>query len=72
MEALSAGVLPDLRRSAVLRSPEAFRQVVLGGVLSDRGMVSFADRFGPDDAEAIRGYIETRARAAAAAMSAAR
>jgi hypothetical protein len=41
-------------------------------VLSDRGMVSFADRFGPDDAEAIRGYIETRARAAAAAMSAAR
>jgi quinohemoprotein ethanol dehydrogenase len=72
MEALSAGVLPDLRRSAVLRSPEAFRQVVLGGALSDRGMVSFADRFGPDDAEAIRGYIETRARAAAVAMSAAR
>jgi len=70
MEAMSAGVLPDLRRSGVLRSSEAFRQVVIGGALSNRGMVSFAERFGPDDAEAIRGYIETRARAAATASSA--
>ena len=36
--------------------------LVIDGVLQDNGMVSFANRLSPEDAEAIRAYIADRAR----------
>ena len=47
-------------RSAVLghaRLPEAYRAVVLDGVLMRNGMISFSDFLKPDDVEAIRAYV---------------
>jgi quinohemoprotein ethanol dehydrogenase len=55
------GLFPDLRYSPMINSAEAFRAVVLDGVLTPRGMVSFRERFGAEDAEALRAYITQRA-----------
>lgn len=55
------GVFPDLRLSNRLGDPEAWADVVLEGVLADRGMVSFAQSLGEGDAEAIRAFIIRRA-----------
>jgi PQQ-dependent dehydrogenase (methanol/ethanol family) len=60
------GLFPDLRYSAMINTTEAFRSVVIDGVLQQRGMVSFRDRFDAGDAEALRAYITQRARAALA------
>jgi quinohemoprotein ethanol dehydrogenase len=57
----SSGLYPDLRTS----SAEVFaswKGIVLGGAFAARGMASFADVLGEDDAEAIRVYVATRAR----------
>ncbi len=40
---------------------DAFKQVVIDGILEDRGMVSFRKYLSADQAEAIRGYIASRA-----------
>ena len=45
----------------MINSADAFRAVVLDGVLTPRGMVSFRERFGDEDAEAVRAYITQRA-----------
>jgi PQQ-dependent dehydrogenase (methanol/ethanol family) len=58
------GLFPDLRYSPMLRSAEAFRSVVIDGILQSRGMVSFKGRFGAREAESLRAYITQRARAA--------
>lgn len=58
------GLFPDLRYSPMINTPEAFRSVVIDGVLQPRGMVSFKARFSAEDAEGIRAYITQRARAA--------
>ena len=55
------GVFPDLRYSAMLRSPEAFRAVVLGGALEKSGMASFKGRLTQDDVQAVRAYLIDRA-----------
>jgi PQQ-dependent dehydrogenase (methanol/ethanol family) len=55
------GLFPDLRYSPLLNSAEAFRSVVIDGVLTPRGMVSFRERFGVEEAEAVRAYIIQRA-----------
>jgi len=55
------GLFPDLRYSPTINSSDAFRAVVLDGVLTPRGMVSFRERFGDEDAEAVRAYITQRA-----------
>ena len=55
------GLFPDLRYSPLLNSAEAFRSVVIDGVLTPRGMVSFRERFGAQDAEAVRAYLTQRA-----------
>jgi len=54
--------MPDLRRSGVLASKEAWQSVVIGGVLKTKGMVSFSRWLTADDAEAIRAYVAGRAR----------
>lgn len=52
----------DLRRSAYIKSPSAFRSVVIDGALEDYGMVSWREYVSPDDAENIRAYLLTEAR----------
>lgn len=60
--AVSSGVVPDLRRSGALPSADAWKAVVIGGILKDRGMIGFADTLSGDDAEALRAYVSSRAR----------
>jgi PQQ-dependent dehydrogenase (methanol/ethanol family) len=60
----SRGMFPDLRRSALLQSQEAFDQVVLGGIRAERGMTSFADQLTTADTTLIRAYMTDRAIAA--------
>ena len=60
---LSAGVVPDLRRSGALASADAWRSIVIGGALTNAGMVSFSKYITADDAEAIRAYVTNAARA---------
>jgi len=56
-------VNPDLRRSALLANRDAFRQVVIGGALAQNGMASFSAYLKPEEAEAIRAYLNEQARA---------
>lgn len=65
--AVSSGVLPDLRWSAITGNKEAWKGVVLDGNLAANGMVSFADYLTPDEAEAVRAYVLAQADAAAKA-----
>jgi quinohemoprotein ethanol dehydrogenase len=58
--AVSGGLLPDLRASPALQG-ELFQSIVLDGVLTERGMVSYAAELGVDDVEAIRAYLIARA-----------
>ncbi|MEZ5749429.1 MAG: PQQ-dependent dehydrogenase, methanol/ethanol family [Caenibius sp.] len=60
--AVSSGVAPDLRRSGVLASAEAWKAVVIDGILKDRGMISFSEYFDARDAEDLRAYVADRAR----------
>ncbi|NWH09327.1 MAG: PQQ-dependent dehydrogenase, methanol/ethanol family [Alphaproteobacteria bacterium] len=56
----SAGVVPDLRKSA----PEVwneYREIVLNGTRADRGMASFADQLTPEEVDLIRAYTLSRA-----------
>jgi PQQ-dependent dehydrogenase (methanol/ethanol family) len=63
-DGLSRGMFPDLRYSAALGSPEAFRSIVIDGVLSKNGMVSFRSAISPEQAEAVRAYVVGQAHAA--------
>ncbi|ANY19309.1 Quinohemoprotein alcohol dehydrogenase ADH IIB precursor [Tsuneonella dongtanensis] len=61
-DAVVAGALvPDLRHSGALGSPETMKAIVIDGALSHNGMVSFAKALRPADAEAIRHYVIKRA-----------
>lgn len=59
--AISGGVLPDLRHSAMIATAEPFQSVVLDGALLANGMASFSEVLSVDDAEAIRAYIVRQA-----------
>ncbi len=52
---------PDLTRTPLLVSQDGFDQVVLKGVLAEKGMDSFAAVLKPADTEAIRAFIIARA-----------
>lgn len=58
--AIGNGFTPDLRVSAVLPDSNAWKSVLLEGILQDRGMVSFAKVLTPKDAEALRAYVIDR------------
>ncbi|MBB6125331.1 PQQ-dependent dehydrogenase, methanol/ethanol family [Sphingobium subterraneum] len=47
----------DLRRSDYIKAPQALSSVVIDGMLSDRGMVSFAKYLDKRDVENIRAYL---------------
>ena len=59
--ATGSGVLPDLRYSGLIKSPEAFDMTVRQGTRSDQGMVAFKDEISPQDLEKIRAYVIHRA-----------
>ena len=59
--AVSGGVLPDLRHSAMIADAAAWRSIVREGALQDKGMVSFAQVLSDDGAEAIRAYVVRQA-----------
>ncbi|MDQ4421580.1 PQQ-dependent dehydrogenase, methanol/ethanol family [Sphingobium sp. DEHP117] len=58
----SAGIFPDLKRSAYLGSRDGWKSVVIGGALADLGMVSFAKYFDEATAESIRAYVASEAK----------
>jgi mono/diheme cytochrome c family protein len=59
--AVSGGMLPDLRASPAIRDDALWNEIVLNGVLTDRGMVSFAAELDTNDAGSIRAYLVARA-----------
>jgi quinohemoprotein ethanol dehydrogenase len=59
--ATGSGVLPDLRYSELIKSPEAFDMTVREGARMDKGMVAFKDEVSPQDLEKIRAYVIHRA-----------
>ena len=61
-DAVSGGVLPDLRMSTLNSSPDAWARVVRDGVLADRGMVGFGSSCRSVEVEAIRAFVVKRAR----------
>ena len=68
--AISGGVIPDLRYSGLISSAAGFKDVVLGGSRKSLGMVSFAKVLSDADAESIRAYVITEADAGYAAAHA--
>jgi alcohol dehydrogenase (cytochrome c)/quinohemoprotein ethanol dehydrogenase len=58
---VGGAVNPDLRRSAMLNDSNAMKAVVVDGILSHNGMVSFKAALAADDAESIRQYLIKRA-----------
>jgi mono/diheme cytochrome c family protein len=56
LDAVGGGVVPDLRLMSA-QSHEQFYAIMLGGLHSERGMVSFAAVLDAKDAEAIHAYI---------------
>ncbi|MXP28122.1 PQQ-dependent dehydrogenase, methanol/ethanol family [Porphyrobacter algicida] len=59
--AVGGSLVPDLRRSGAIASPDAIRAIVIDGALKHNGMVSFASAIKPEGAEDIRQYIIKRA-----------
>ncbi|MEI9930319.1 MAG: hypothetical protein WDM89_07140 [Rhizomicrobium sp.] len=58
---ISAGIVPDLRRSVAIGDKALFHQIVVDGILKSQGMVSFRSMLKDSDVEAIRGYLIDRA-----------
>ncbi len=54
------GVIPDLRYLAPGKHL-VFEDIVLGGILKERGMVSFADVLTKEESEAVQQYVITEA-----------
>jgi quinohemoprotein ethanol dehydrogenase len=67
--AVNLGILPDLRYSAALGSPEAWASIVVNGALADNGMASFAEVLDEEGAEAVRAWVVARAREDAVAAA---
>ncbi|WP_295633876.1 PQQ-dependent dehydrogenase, methanol/ethanol family [Novosphingobium sp.] len=59
--AVAGGLVPDLRHSGAINSPDAIRSVVIDGALQHNGMVSFKTALKPEDVEDVRQYVIKRA-----------
>ena len=59
--AISVGVLPDLRASAVIADKDQFHDIVIGGARKTNGMAAFDSVLDSDGAEAVRAYVIARA-----------
>ena len=60
--AVNGNVLPDLRRSPMLTSADAWKSVVIDGALTPRGMIGWSHFLKPQEAEAVRAYVGEQAR----------
>ena len=58
----SAGVLPDLKRSAALSEAATWQAIVRDGLLKDNGMVSFAKILSAEEIEHVRASVASKAR----------
>jgi quinohemoprotein ethanol dehydrogenase len=67
---LRRGLFPELALSPALGSPELFASIVIDGVRTQNGMVSFANVLSREDAEDVRSYLIERANVALAAQQA--
>ncbi len=56
-QAMSSGLIPNLRFSPYIESSQAFKAVVMDGALEKNGMPNYADVFDEANIEAIRAYI---------------
>jgi len=54
-------LLPDLRFSGFTATEEAWNNVVIGGSLTETGMISFEHRVNAEEAEAIRAFVVSQA-----------
>lgn len=61
---LRRGLFPELAVSPALHSQELFDSIVLQGVRSSNGMVSFSNVLNADDTQDLRAYLIERANAA--------
>ncbi len=59
--AVNSNVIPDLRRSGVTNSNEAWKAVVMDGVLTDAGMISWKRFISQEDSENIRAFVHGEA-----------
>jgi alcohol dehydrogenase (cytochrome c)/quinohemoprotein ethanol dehydrogenase len=59
--AVAGGLVVDLRRSAVINSPQLWQQIVHDGILKERGMVAWSANMTPAQIESIRLYVIKRA-----------
>lgn len=59
--ASGAGVTPELRRSPVVADKDVWKSIVVDGALADNGMVGFEGLLSPEDADAIRGFVSSKA-----------
>jgi quinohemoprotein ethanol dehydrogenase len=60
VNAISAGPLPDLRRSPIKNDSVQWERVVHAGLLQDRGMPGYFPEINPSRVESIRHYILAR------------
>jgi quinohemoprotein ethanol dehydrogenase len=56
---IGSAALPDLRKMSD-QTHRMFKEIVLGGVLEDRGMSSFADRLSEKDVDSIHAFVVAR------------
>ena len=63
--AQSAGVTPDLRRSAALGDAATWKAITIDGALEPLGMISFRQWYSPAQMESVRAYVALKARIAA-------
>jgi quinohemoprotein ethanol dehydrogenase len=61
---VSANVIPDLRRSAILHDKAVWNSIVLDGALTLNGMIGWKKFITPDQSEAIRAYVDDQAQKA--------
>ena len=59
--AVAGGLIPDLRHSPALNSPQLWQQIVHDGILKERGMVAWSANMTPAQIENIRLYVIKRA-----------
>ncbi len=59
--AVSSNVIPDLRRSTMLPSKEAWKAVVWDGALEPAGMIGWSEYLEPEQVEELRAYISFQA-----------
>ncbi len=62
-ETHSLNIIPDLRRSAALSSAALWKSIVIDGALEPNGMIGWSQFLSPEEAETIRAYVATQARA---------